>query len=104
MTAGALLIGTGHWINHSKEHCLIGIKGQPKLNANIDCDVCRLSRPELSPALALSLRHLAPWPATFPNTNPRSLGQVICSEVRETSRKPDEMCAEITVDIASRRG
>ena len=30
---------TGHWINHSKEHCLVGIKGEPKLNWNIDCDV-----------------------------------------------------------------
>ncbi len=45
---------TGHWLNHSKEHCLIGIKGKPRINRNIDCDV-------------------------------------VCAEVRETSRKPDEM-------------
>lgn len=45
---------TGHWINHSKEHCLIGVKGNPKLNKKIDCDV-------------------------------------LVSEVRETSRKPDEV-------------
>jgi len=45
---------TGHWINHSKEHCLVGIKGNPRLNKNLDCDV-------------------------------------IVSEVRETSRKPDEI-------------
>jgi len=45
---------TGHWLNHSKEHCLIGIKGNPKINKNIDCDV-------------------------------------VVSEVRETSRKPDEI-------------
>lgn len=45
---------TGHWINHSKEHCLVGIKGNPLLNKNLDCDV-------------------------------------IVSEVRETSRKPDEI-------------
>lgn len=45
---------TGHWINHSKEHCLVGIKGNPKINRNLDCDV-------------------------------------IVSEVRETSRKPDEI-------------
>ena len=45
---------TGHWLNHSKEHCLIGIKGNPKLNRNLDCDV-------------------------------------LVSEVRETSRKPDEI-------------
>lgn len=45
---------TGHWLNHSKEHCLVGIKGNPKINRNVDCDV-------------------------------------IVSEVRETSRKPDEI-------------
>ena len=45
---------TGHWLNHSKEHCLVGIKGNPKINRNVDCDV-------------------------------------IVSEVRETSRKPDEV-------------
>ena len=45
---------TGHWLNHSKEHCLIGIKGNPKINKNLDCDV-------------------------------------LVSEVRETSRKPDEI-------------
>lgn len=45
---------TGHWLNHSKEHCLVGVKGNPKINKNIDCDV-------------------------------------IVSEVRETSRKPDEI-------------
>ncbi|SBT30850.1 mRNA (N6-adenosine)-methyltransferase, putative [Plasmodium ovale wallikeri] len=45
---------TGHWLNHSKEHCLVGIKGNPVINRNIDCNV-------------------------------------IVSEVRETSRKPDEI-------------
>ena len=31
---------TGHWLNHSKEHCLIGYKGDMKLiNRNLDCDV-----------------------------------------------------------------
>eukprot|EP01083_Nonionella_stella_P040201 109254_1 len=45
---------TGHWLNHSKEHCLIGTKGSPRMNRQIDCDV-------------------------------------IVAEVRETSRKPDEV-------------
>lgn len=45
---------TGHWLNHSKEHCLVGIKGNPNINRNLDCDV-------------------------------------LVAEVRETSRKPDEM-------------
>ena len=31
---------TGHWLNHGKEHCLIGIKGDPKgINRRLDCDV-----------------------------------------------------------------
>jgi len=41
-------------LNHSKEHCLVGIKGNPLVNRNIDTDV-------------------------------------IVAEVRETSRKPDEV-------------
>ncbi|CAG8575084.1 2062_t:CDS:10, partial [Racocetra persica] len=46
---------TGHWLNHSKEHCLVGIKGNPEdLNLGLDCDV-------------------------------------LVGEVRETSRKPDEI-------------
>jgi len=49
---------TGHWLNHSKEHCLVGIKGNPPCNRFIDCDV-------------------------------------IVAEVRETSRKPDEIYAVI---------
>ena len=44
---------TGHWLNHAKEHCLVGIKGF-KTYPRIDCDV-------------------------------------IVSEVRETSHKPDEL-------------
>lgn len=31
---------TGHWLNHGKEHCLIGHKGNPaNLNRGLDCDV-----------------------------------------------------------------
>ncbi|XP_054169069.1 N6-adenosine-methyltransferase catalytic subunit-like [Oppia nitens] len=31
---------TGHWINHGKEHCLVGIKGNPPdINRGLDCDV-----------------------------------------------------------------
>ncbi|KAA0185963.1 N6-adenosine-methyltransferase 70 kDa subunit [Fasciolopsis buskii] len=46
---------TGHWLNHGKEHCLVGVKGKPQsVNRGLDCDV-------------------------------------IVSEVRETSHKPDEI-------------
>lgn len=48
------MIKLGHWLNHSKEHCLVGVKGIPKCNCFLDCDV-------------------------------------IVAEVRETSRKPDEI-------------
>jgi len=30
---------TGHWINHGKEHCLVGVKGSPNMNRGIDTDV-----------------------------------------------------------------
>ncbi|XP_050521725.1 N6-adenosine-methyltransferase subunit METTL3 isoform X2 [Daktulosphaira vitifoliae] len=31
---------TGHWLNHGKEHCLVGMKGKPaNLNCGLDCDV-----------------------------------------------------------------
>lgn len=30
---------TGHWINHGKEHCLVGVKGNPIMNRGIDTDV-----------------------------------------------------------------
>uniref|UniRef100_A0A4W5L0Q4 mRNA m(6)A methyltransferase n=1 Tax=Hucho hucho TaxID=62062 RepID=A0A4W5L0Q4_9TELE len=31
---------TGHWLNHGKEHCLVGVKGQPQgFNRGLDCDV-----------------------------------------------------------------
>ena len=31
---------TGHWLNHSKEHLLVGIKGNPKwLHRNVDSSV-----------------------------------------------------------------
>ncbi|XP_046841712.1 N6-adenosine-methyltransferase catalytic subunit-like [Xenia sp. Carnegie-2017] len=31
---------TGHWLNHGKEHCLIGVKGKcNKMNKGLDCDV-----------------------------------------------------------------
>jgi mRNA (2'-O-methyladenosine-N6-)-methyltransferase len=49
---------TGHWLNHTKEHCLIGVKGNadknPQFRKMLDADV-------------------------------------LVAEVRETSRKPDEI-------------
>ena len=30
---------TGHWMNHSKEHLLVGMKGNPLISRMMDCDV-----------------------------------------------------------------
>ncbi|XP_015524986.2 N6-adenosine-methyltransferase subunit METTL3 [Neodiprion lecontei] len=30
---------TGHWLNHGKEHCLVGMKGFPRVNRGLDSDV-----------------------------------------------------------------
>ncbi|XP_012259780.1 N6-adenosine-methyltransferase subunit METTL3 [Athalia rosae] len=30
---------TGHWLNHGKEHCLVGMKGSPRVNRGLDSDV-----------------------------------------------------------------
>lgn len=33
---------TGHWLNHGKEHCLVGVKGKPNpalFSKGIDCDI-----------------------------------------------------------------
>ena len=43
---------TGHFLNHSKEHCLIGVKGDPPLGARRDCDV--IDPPRARPTTASS--------------------------------------------------
>lgn len=54
---------TGHWLNHSKEHCLVALRLPPP-----------------------------PQPAHLPPHLNLSLDtQVLLAEVRETSRKPDEL-------------
>ncbi|TIB79154.1 MT-A70-domain-containing protein [Wallemia mellicola] len=55
---------TGHWLNHTKEHCLVGMKVS-------DPDASDIQWPE--------------WLNRGLDTD------VIVSEVRETSRKPDEL-------------
>lgn len=54
---------TGHWINHTKEHCLIGAK-----NANLE-----------------ALSAIPDWAQVGLDSD------VLVSEVRDTSRKPDEI-------------
>ncbi|EFI27657.1 m6a methyltransferase [Coprinopsis cinerea okayama7 len=63
---------TGHWLNHTKEHMLVGIKNPP--------GVTQGSNTGETPTLK------------FPSWINRGLDtDVIVSEVRETSRKPDEV-------------
>jgi mRNA m6A methyltransferase catalytic subunit len=40
---------TGHWLNHCKEHCLVGVKGRPAgANRGVDCDVLAAEVREMS--------------------------------------------------------
>ena len=50
---------TGHWLNHSKEHCLVGVKGRPAVNRNVDCDV--LVAEARAPACLACLLFIGVW-------------------------------------------
>lgn len=64
---------TGHFLNHSKEHCLVGVKGDPgKLRFAAGGDDSASQQPRQQRGRETSLDC-----------------DVIVSEVRETSRKPD---------------
>jgi N6-adenosine-specific RNA methylase IME4 len=58
---------TGHWLNHSKEHCLVGYKGRPAINrwvmTHLSLNVTHLSLPvTLSHSLSLTFCHsLSLW-------------------------------------------
>lgn len=61
---------TGHWLNHAKEHCLVGLRSA-KLPAR---------REDMAP-----LTHYLPWLLSGLST------EVIVAQVRDTSRKPSEL-------------
>ncbi|WFD19569.1 mRNA (2'-O-methyladenosine-N(6)-)-methyltransferase [Malassezia caprae] len=67
---------TGHWLNHSKEHCLVGIKHAKR------CDQPDAWAPG-------QIRSVLPWLHDGLGTD------VIVAQVRDTSRKPDELYAMI---------
>lgn len=67
---------TGHWLNHTKEHCLVGYRGPKRHAPGYGC-----AAGQIPP------RHA--WTHAGVNTN------VLVSQVRETSRKPDELYAMI---------
>ncbi|WFD03522.1 mRNA (2'-O-methyladenosine-N(6)-)-methyltransferase [Malassezia obtusa] len=69
---------TGHWLNHTKEHCFVGLKRRG----------ARADAPADAPAPGT---HLA-----LPSWAHRGMGNdVIVAPVRDTSRKPDELYAMI---------
>jgi mRNA (2'-O-methyladenosine-N6-)-methyltransferase len=68
---------TGHWLNHSKEHCLVGLKGNPIVHAPVTF---------LSFFFSLLIADFF-----FVQLNRHIDCDVIVAEVRETSRKPDEI-------------
>lgn len=73
---------TGHWLNHGKEHCLVGLRGPPPP----DCA-------EFDPYNQEHAEHVireARKQGWF-SVSPHGYNDVIVSQVRETSRKPDEL-------------
>ncbi|KAF9534361.1 MT-A70-domain-containing protein [Crepidotus variabilis] len=68
---------TGHWLNHTKEHLLIGVKRPTAASENVTSQTTPSTHPTRLP---------------FPTrSNPGLSPDVLVSEVRETSRKPDEI-------------
>ena len=75
---------TGHFLNHSKEHCLIGVKGDPPLGApgvRRDCDVLvselrgpRGSRRRFTASRRGSGRALDAWSCSLDSTTSASPG------------------------------
>jgi len=80
---------TGHWLNHTKEHCLVGVKRK---------QVQSTSGNIVSPLAALSSTYGAshapglPASSLLPDWSNTGLdSDVVVADVRDTSRKPDEM-------------
>lgn len=63
---------TGHWLNHSKEHCLVAVRSGTPNAAGTGTSSPSTTSSSTTPKLILDT-------------------QVIISEVRETSRKPIEL-------------
>ena len=70
---------TGHWLNHSKEHCLVGVKGNPQTNF-------------ITTTTTITNQSVTGKVPNINNSVNRGVDcDVIVSRVRETSRKPDEI-------------
>ena len=68
---------TGHWLNHTKEHCLVGLKSRAPVLQGRDAPPAGMPVP------------LPPW------LHRGLANDVIVAQVRDTSRKPDELYAMI---------
>lgn len=85
---------TGHWLNHTKEHCLVGVKR--KQNSNLSSTI--ETKNQVSTLENLSTTYPASHaPGLAANSlcpdwsNAGLDADVIVAEVRDTSRKPDEL-------------
>lgn len=81
---------TGHHLNHTKEHCLVGAKIRPTTQAATE--TARSS----NPIAGSTQRYIGSREAGVPPPLPEWVhcginADVIVSEVRDTSRKPDEL-------------
>lgn len=83
---------TGHWLNHTKEHCLVGVKRKQKITLSNEHNSI------VSPLASLSTTYPASHApgltanSLCPNWSNAGLdADVIVAEVRDTSRKPDEL-------------
>ncbi|PWN41902.1 MT-A70-domain-containing protein [Ceraceosorus guamensis] len=80
---------TGHWLNHTKEHCLVGAKRKPLRDLE---ETPQLASPLSNLSQIYPAAQLAGARSAVPSWAHAGLGaDVIVSEVRDTSRKPDEL-------------
>ena len=83
---------TGHWLNHGKEHCLVGLKGNLVLNRGLDCDVIGTDTfmTDIKYSFFLPVEQGNIY--QMKNEEPRHKSPTsVVAEVRATSHKPDEI-------------
>ncbi|UZJ54292.1 hypothetical protein CBS101457_003612 [Exobasidium rhododendri] len=87
---------TGHWLNHTKEHCLVGVKKRKQTSS--PASPAPSPSTHVSPSTSLGATYAASHAPGFSATsllpdwsNAGLDADVIVAEVRDTSRKPDEL-------------
>lgn len=86
---------TGHHLNHTKEHCLVGAKMRSTTNSH-SADAAASNSSSSNPIPGSTQRYVGSRAAGVPPPLPEWVhrginADVIVSEVRDTSRKPDEI-------------